>query len=61
MSIKISEEQLLRRIYNQGYAAFHDGRKEEDCSYDGEKLHEWMKGFHDAEDEERDYQQSKLI
>ena len=56
----ISDEQKLRRVYNQGYAAFHDGRKEEDNphyhSTDG-SLSEWNRGFHDAEDEDKEYKQ----
>lgn len=49
----MTQEQKLRRIYQSGQQAFHEGRSESDNphyhSRNGE-LSMWNKGYHDAQD-----------
>ena len=55
---KIKQEQLLKRVYEQGQSVFYDGGKEEDCDYFHipDKLSVWTDGFRDAQDNIEDWQ-----
>jgi ribosome modulation factor len=48
---KISTEKKILRIYESGNASFYDGRKEEDCPYDGVEMSAWLMGWHDGQDD----------
>ena len=56
MRVEIDDEQRLSRVYQNGYNAYYDGKKEEDNphyhSKDG-SLKEWSNGWHDAKDEDK--------
>ena len=54
--VVMSDEQRSSRVYQQGYSAYYDGKKEEDNphyhSKDG-SLRDWNDGWHDAQDESK--------